>query len=193
MEPYLTFDQYQKFLQFQAYQQTVPQPQIQPPIQQYPQTQPMVPMIQPQVIPQQQSIDITPVQNVHPRTSPPLKPGQANDLPTADHSSYLTGDKISIKDVVDKNIVLKGYRTMASKFRHQNNTSCNMYQFSFVQSKEQNIDDLPNNIFISGSKILAEQIERFAHLIPFYTQVHFVNNRYYSFGSADFETKNNMK
>lgn len=185
---YFSYDQYQKFLQFQAYQsQMMPQNPI--PQQYFPQQPIQQPVIQQQ---QYQPEPVQPVVNNIPK-APPLKPGQANDLPTSDHSGYLTGDKVSIKDVLDKNIVVKGYRTMASKFRHQHNTSCNMYQFSYVDSKEQNIDELPNNIFISGSKILAEQIEKFVNLIPFYTQVHYVNHRYYSFASADFETKNSMK
>lgn len=183
----LSYDQYQKFLQFQAFQST--QPQMSTPMPQYippPMQQIMQPM--PTVYQQPEP----PVQPINHKT-PPLQPGKANDLPSADHSGYLTGDKVSIKDVLDKNIVVKGYRTMASKFRHQNNKSCNMYQFSYVNSKEENIDELTNNIFISGSKILAEQIEKFVNLIPFYAQVHYVNNRYYSFASADFETKSNMK
>ena len=192
MNGIMSYEDYQKFLQFQNYmstQQMPQQPQAMMPAPTYYTQTPMViqsqPMPQP-VVQQQETITIEPVQVER----PPLKPGQANDLPVTESRTHLTGTKKSIKEILDKNIVIKDIRTIASKFRHPTTDTCNMYQFSFVDSKDQNINALENHIFISGSKILADQSQKYTSYLPFYARVRFVNNRYYSFEIASFDTEN---
>lgn len=192
----MSYDDYQRFLQFQNYMATqqqishqnsmMPAPQYYPMQQQTPMVMPPQPPVPTQMVQQQQpeTITVEPVSRVQP------KPGQANDLPVTESRSHLEGTKKSIKDVIDKNIVVKDIRTITSKFKHPTATTCNMYQFSYVESREQNIDELENHIFISGSKILADQSKRYSSYLPFYARVTFVNNRYYSFETAKFDTDN---
>lgn len=181
----MSIDDYNRMMQTQFGSYTISQPQMMPqfPQQQYftvPQQFMMPQQFQPPTQ-QQECPTVTPV-----AAPKPLKPGQANDLP-AGTGEYLTGKKVSIKDVIDKNMVVKGYRTMPSKFKHPNSDKCNIYQFSFVSSREENIDDLSNNIFVSGSKVLADQIEKYKEYIPFYTRIEHVNKKYYSFEQANFD------
>ena len=193
----MSYDDYQRFLQFQNYMATqqqishqnsmMPAPQYYPMQQQASMVMPPQPPVQTQMVQQQQPETIT-VEPVSNRVQ--LKPGQANDLPVTESRSHLEGTKKSIKDVIDKNIVVKDIRTITSKFKHPTATTCNMYQFSYVESREQNIDELENHIFISGSKILADQSKRYISYLPFYARVTFVNNRYYSFETAKFDTDN---
>lgn len=199
MNGVMSYEDYQRFLQYQNYvsqQQVVPQqPQMVPQPQyntayQMPQQMMMIPPQQmvPQMAPTPQ--DIITVEPAEVMERKPLKHGQANDLPVSQSRTHLEGTKKTIKDVLDKNIVVKEIRTISSKFKHPNSTTCNMYQFSFVNSKSQNIDELENHIFISGSKILAEQSQKYSSYLPFYTRVVFVNNRYYSFETARFDIPN---
>ena len=188
----MSYDDYQRFIQFQNYmatQQQLPQQNTMMPMPQYYPMSPQPTMVmqqpqQPQTS-QQQTETIT-VETVSTRVQP--KPGRANDLPVTESRTHLEGTKKSIKDVVDKNIVVKDIRTINSKFKHPTSSTCNMYQFSYVESREQNIDELENHIFISGSKILADQSQRYSSYLPFYARVVFVNNRYYSFETAKFDT-----
>lgn len=115
----------------------------------------------------------------------PPKYGQANDLPRFGLQTYFTGEKVAIAEIVNKNIVLKNYKIIESKYKNQTKT-CGMYQFSFVKSRDQNIYDLPDYIFISGSRILQDQMEKYSAYLPFYTKLVFVKNKYYSFDIVNF-------
>lgn len=198
-------EQYQQFFQYQTNQvPTQYQPMYQPMI-------PQSPYPQPQYIPAripQQTIDMVPMQVINPPmpqqqpminynhsvqetqdTKPqqiiPPKYGQANDLPRYGLQTYFTGEKVAINDIVNKNIVIKNYKTLDSKYKNSTKT-CGMFQFSFVKSRDQNIYDLPDHIFISGSRILQEQMERYINYLPFYTKLVFVKNKYYSFDIVNF-------
>lgn len=194
----INLEDYQRFVQAQqAYQFAMQQPQMQmnPMYPQYmPIAQPMMIQQQPQAPIQQsqQQPKIENVEHVKPQIKP-LKPGQANDLPFSDEKNYLEGKKVSIKEAVNKNIVVKDYRTIASKFKHANSNSCVMYQFSYVESKDQNVDELENYMFISGSRVLSDQINKYKEYLPFYARVAFINNKYYTFEQAKFPNENSSK
>lgn len=81
----------------------------------------------------------------------------------------LDGEKVRIEAIVDKEILVTGYKITSSK--QNEGEYCLTLQF---QEDEQTM------IVFTGSKVLIEQIEKYNSEIPFLTVIRKIN-RYYSF------------
>lgn len=71
----------------------------------------------------------------------------------------LSGDKMRIKDILGKEIILKAYRITASKYP-DDNTDCLMLQYDL---------DGEEHITFTSSKVLANQIQKYQEHLPFKT------------------------
>lgn len=78
----------------------------------------------------------------------------------AEEKSQLDGPKISIGDVVNREIVITGHRVKKSKYGRNNSGMCLTLQFEFVDTNEK-------RIVFTGSDVLIDQVERYAEEMPF--------------------------
>ena len=76
----------------------------------------------------------------------------------------LTGDKVSIQDLLNKEITVKGYRISDSTKRI--GTKCLMLQIDF---------DGEERVCFTGSSVLLEQIQKYSDHIPFETTIKQIN------------------
>lgn len=83
----------------------------------------------------------------------------------------LDGDKIKITDVVNREIVVIGYKITTSKFRKSNSDKCLTIQFMLDDRKY---------ILFTGSTILADQLEKYKEEIPFIATIVKID-KFYSF------------
>lgn len=81
----------------------------------------------------------------------------------------LDGEKVKIETIVDKEILVTGYKITSSK--QNEGEHCLTLQFQ---------EDAQTMIVFTGSKVLIEQIEKYNSEIPFLTTIRKIN-RYYSF------------
>lgn len=86
----------------------------------------------------------------------------------------LDGTKVKIEDILNKEILILGYKLRDSKYPNSNSRDCATVQFS--------IPDTPGEkyIFFTGSSVLRDQLEEYKEQLPFYTTVKKID-RYYSF------------
>ena len=89
-----------------------------------------------------------------------------SDFATGDAS--LTGDKTKLDDILEKEIVIKGYKVGSSKY---NEGEVLTLQFE-LEKKEY--------IIFTGSSVLIKQIEKYKEEIPFTTKVEKIN-KFYTF------------
>lgn len=89
----------------------------------------------------------------------------------AEEEQVLDGDKTKINDIINKSIIIIGYKIRNSQYNK--NKSGNYLTLQF---------ELDNNKYIcfTGSDILIEQIKKYAREIPFTTIVKKIN-KYYTF------------
>lgn len=87
----------------------------------------------------------------------------------ADEPNIMTGDKIKISEVLNREIEVIGYKISDSK--QKSGTKYLTLQFK-LEGEEK--------ILFTGSTILIEQIEKYKDEIPFLTTIKQVN-RYYTF------------
>lgn len=81
----------------------------------------------------------------------------------------LDGEKVKIETIIDKEILVTGYKVTTSK--QNNGENCLTLQFK---------DDEQTKIIFTGSKVLIEQIEKYSSEIPFLSTIRKIN-RYYTF------------
>ena len=81
----------------------------------------------------------------------------------------LDGDKVKIESILNKEILITGYRLTKSK--QSENGKCLMLQFEIEDAK---------HIIFTGSGVLTNQIEKYNHEIPFLTTIRKIN-KYYTF------------
>jgi hypothetical protein len=86
----------------------------------------------------------------------------------AEEPKKLDGEKVSIDSILNKEILILGYKIGMSKFKE--NANYTTVQFSMGGS---------NHVFFTGSAVLAEQIKKYDDKIPFTATVQKIN-RYYS-------------
>lgn len=89
-----------------------------------------------------------------------------SDFATGDAS--LTGDKIKLDDILEKEIVIKGYKIADSKY---NDGQVLTLQFE-LENKEY--------IVFTGSSVLINQTEKYKEEIPFITKIEKIN-KFYTF------------
>ena len=87
----------------------------------------------------------------------------------ADKSSAITGDKIKIKDVLEKEIIIIGYRVNDSKQK----VGTKVLTLQFKLNGEE-------RILFTGSTVLIEQIEKYSDEIPFTTKIEQID-KFYTF------------
>ena len=83
----------------------------------------------------------------------------------------IDGDKVKIDEVLNKEIVVTGYRIDESKYSRSNAPQCLKLQFELAKEKF---------ILFTGSTILLDQIEKYKSEIPFATTIKKID-KYYSF------------
>lgn len=83
----------------------------------------------------------------------------------------LSGDKIKIADVVNREIVVKGFKITPSRFHKSNSERCLTLQLE-VEGK--------TFILFTGSTILAEQLEKYKDHLPFAATIVKID-KFYSF------------
>ena len=89
----------------------------------------------------------------------------------ADEEIPLDGSKVKIDDILNKEILITGYKLRNSKYERENTPKCLTLQFRIGDKKY---------IIFTGSNVLIDQIEKYRHEIPFVTTVKKIN-RYYIF------------
>ena len=89
----------------------------------------------------------------------------------AEKGNIFDGDKIKIKDILDQEILILGYRIKSSK--HKKSNSENYMTIHFTK-------DDSNYILFTGSAILMEQLEKYQDEIPFFTTIKKID-KYFTF------------
>ena len=81
----------------------------------------------------------------------------------------ITGDKLKLEDILEKEIIIKGYKIANSKY---NEGQVLTLQFD-MGNKEY--------IIFTGSSVLIKQIEKYKDEIPFTAKIEKIN-KFYTFG-----------
>ncbi|MFK5952474.1 MAG: hypothetical protein QM498_05390 [Desulfobacterium sp.] len=89
----------------------------------------------------------------------------------AEERAILDGPKMSIEDVINKEIVITGFKTKKSKYGRNASGMCLTLQFQFVDKEEK-------NIVFTGSDVLIDQMEKYGEEIPFRTQIKKIDKYY---------------
>lgn len=87
------------------------------------------------------------------------------------NEGILEGDKKKIDDIVNSEVVVKGYSVKDSKYSDNQNGKYLTLQFEIDKIKY---------VTFTGSKVLIDQIEKYKDEIPFLTTIRKIN-KYYSF------------
>ncbi len=95
----------------------------------------------------------------------------------AEEEIKLDGEKAKLDDILNKEILITGYKIKGSKYKKDEFDKCSVpprcLTLQFI------INDNKNVIF-TGSNVLIEQIEKYKSEIPFYTIIKKID-RYYTF------------
>lgn len=83
----------------------------------------------------------------------------------------LEGSKVRLDDVVNKEVLIVGYRLSPSKFVERGSTKCLTLQFRLPEDPEM-------HVAFTGSSVLASQVEKYADHIPFSTMIRKKNRHY---------------
>jgi len=98
-----------------------------------------------------------------------MQPNRFSDF--AKEQSRLDGDKVKLKDILNQEITVTGYKVKKSNYTKTSGEQYLTLQFEINGEKK---------IFFTGSGVLIEQIERYADKIPFITTVIKID-KYYTF------------
>ena len=83
----------------------------------------------------------------------------------------LDGGKIKITDMLNREIIVTGYKVTESKFSKSNSERCLKLQFELENKKY---------VMFTGSDVLIDQIIKYQQHIPFITTITKID-KYYSF------------
>lgn len=83
-------------------------------------------------------------------------------------SVLFDGDKISLEEVLDKEIIIKKYKISGSKYR---SSSCLTLHIEFEKE---------NRVIFTGSVVLMDQVKQYENMLPFSTIIKKFNS-YYTF------------
>lgn len=89
----------------------------------------------------------------------------------ATNNNIMTGDKIKIEDILDKEIEVAGYKITSSKYPKNGNDKVLTLHFKL---------DGADRILFTGSSVLMEQAEMYKNEMPFMAKIIKVN-KYYTF------------
>jgi len=88
-----------------------------------------------------------------------------------DEALPLKGDKVKIEDVIDKEILVTGFKLMDSKYNKNGHPKCLTLQIEL--NKEE-------HIVFTGSNVLIDQVERYKDEMPFLSTIKRIQ-KYYTF------------
>lgn len=83
-------------------------------------------------------------------------------LEFAKNENILDGEKMKIGDILNKEIMILGYKIRDSKYAKSNSEKCLSLQFKLDGIK---------HVAFTGSKVLMDQIEKYNTEIPFITTI----------------------
>jgi hypothetical protein len=89
----------------------------------------------------------------------------------AKESAILDGNKLSMSEIINREILIIGYRLSDSKYSKNNNNKCLTLHIEL---------DNKRYIVFTGSVILIEQIEKYKDEIPFLATIKQID-KYYTF------------
>lgn len=89
----------------------------------------------------------------------------------AEEPELLDGSKLKMEEVLNKEILITGFKISDSKFSKSNNPKCLTLQFEMDDEK---------HVIFTGSTVLINQIEKYKDEIPFLTTIKKID-KYYSF------------
>jgi hypothetical protein len=89
----------------------------------------------------------------------------------AQEGGPLDGTKLKIDDILNKEIMIIGFKMKDSKYAKSNSSKCLTIQFEL---------DGNRHVVFTGSSVLIEQIEKYQDKIPFLTIIKKID-RYYTF------------
>jgi len=98
-----------------------------------------------------------------------MQPNRFSDF--AEEQSRLEGGKVKLKDILNKEITVTGYKIKKSNYTKTSGDQYLTLQFEINGDKR---------IFFTGSGVLIEQIEKYADKIPFVATVKQID-KYYTF------------
>ena len=80
----------------------------------------------------------------------------------AEEEKPLDGSKLKLDDVINREILITGFKIKESKFKKESSPRCLTLQFEMAGSK---------HIIFTGSNVLTDQIEKYKNEIPFLTVI----------------------
>ena len=86
----------------------------------------------------------------------------------ASEEKPLDGEKISINGILNKEILITGFRSGQSKYKEDSGYMTVQFEVDGVR-----------HVFFTGSDVLADQLQKYQERIPFLTTVRKIN-RYYT-------------
>jgi len=89
-------------------------------------------------------------------------------------SPVMDGKKLSLDDILDKEILVLRYRIKKSKFTEAKNPDCLTVQFAYPENEAVHF------VFFSGSSVLMQQLEKYQDKLPFSATIKKVG-KYYTF------------
>ena len=90
----------------------------------------------------------------------------------ASEEEHLTGDKVALKSLFDKEIIVTAFKIRDSKFKDKYS------KYVAVQFYEES--DTTKRIFFTGSAVIMNLLEKYKDKLPFMTTIKKIN-KYYSF------------
>jgi hypothetical protein len=73
----------------------------------------------------------------------------------------MDGKKITLDDILDKEIVVLRYRIKKTKFSEAKNPDCLTVQFTYPENEDAHF------VFFTGSSVLMQQLEKYKEKLPF--------------------------
>lgn len=106
-----------------------------------------------------------------------LQPGRGGSCPPdivrfsdfAEPGSVLDGDKIKIDDIVNREVVVLGYKVSASKYEKNKSGKCLTLQVEI---------DSQHRVVFTGSDVLIGQLEKYGNRIPFLAVIRKIDRFY---------------
>jgi len=89
-------------------------------------------------------------------------------------SPVMDGKKVSLDDVLDKEITVLRYRIKKTKFSEAKNPDCLTVQFAYSGNDDAHF------VFFSGSSVLMQQLEKYQDKLPFTATIKKVG-KYFTF------------
>lgn len=89
-------------------------------------------------------------------------------------SPIMDGKKISLEEVLDKEIIILNFRVKNTKYADAKNPDCLTVQFTFEDKPDE------RRVFFTGSSVLTRQLEQYKEKLPFISVIKRIG-KYYTF------------